>query len=278
MIFINIFWLFIFIQFTYSTELIDLTQLETGVWLSGASYCGKEEYSTMVLDGPASGFVYKDTLYDIKTDLQGYVGYISNKKTIYVSLRGSSSTINWLDDFEVKLVPYLSYPECNCYVHNGFYRSAMGVKNKTIDTIKILKKIYPLYSVIITGHSYGAAVSQLLAMELEREGIEVSVYNYGQPRVGDKKYSQFVNTIIKEYWRMTHYKDIVPHVPPIDIFNYYHSCREVYENENHQLSLCSETDCEDPKCADQFNLYQTNGDDHEYYLNHRLSCEESTQM
>jgi hypothetical protein len=38
---------------------------------------------------PASGFVYQDILYDIKTDLQGYIGYLSPKKKIYVALRGS---------------------------------------------------------------------------------------------------------------------------------------------------------------------------------------------
>jgi len=43
------------------------------------------------LASPASGFAYRDTSYDIKTDLQGCVGYLSSKKTIYVALRGSSS-------------------------------------------------------------------------------------------------------------------------------------------------------------------------------------------
>ena len=52
---------------------LDLGQLNTCVWLSGASYCGKDNYKSMIVGGPASGFVYKDTLYDVKTDLQGYI-------------------------------------------------------------------------------------------------------------------------------------------------------------------------------------------------------------
>ena len=55
----------------------------------------------MTLAGPASGFTYQNTLYDIKTDIQGYIGYLKSQKTIYVSIRGSSSTLNWLDDAEV---------------------------------------------------------------------------------------------------------------------------------------------------------------------------------
>jgi hypothetical protein len=265
-----------FFAFLSKVVSYDTVQLNTCVWLSGAAYCSKDKYKTMILSGQASGFTYKETLYDIKTDLQGYIGILPTTKSIYVVMRGSSSTINWLDDFEVKLVPYNTFPECNCKVHYGFYNSALGVMNKTIDTVKVLRAQYPTYSVVVTGHSYGAAVGQLIAMELERKGINVKLYDYGQPRVGDAKYAAFVNTQIPEYYRTTHNKDIVPHVPPIEGFGYFHSCREIFEDVSGKLTVCSATNCEDPKCADQFSLYQTNGDDHSYYLGHHLTCEDST--
>lgn len=253
----------------------DIEQANIGVYLSGAAYCGKDNYKTMIIGGPASGFVYQDTLYDIKTDLQGYIGYLNSKKTIYVALRGSSSKLNWLDDAEVKQVNYNSWPECACKVHYGFYRSALGVTNKTIETVNLLKKRFPTYSVIMTGHSYGASTVQLLGMELERKGINVEIYNYGQPRVGDTKYAGFVNTIINNYWRFTHNKDIVPHVPPITGFGYLHSCREIFEDNNGILHLCSEANCEDPNCANQYSLTQTNTEDHSYYLGRRIDCTNS---
>ena len=274
MVFLNIF-LFLSLLGLSVTSPLDLGQLNTGVWLSGAAYCGKDKYKSMILGGPASGFVYKDTLYDIRTDLQGYIGTLATTKSIYVVLRGSSSTMNWLDDFEVKQVPYTTYPECNCKVHYGFYRSALGVSNRTIDTVKALKKLYPTYSVVVTGHSYGASCAQLIAMELERNGIQVKLYDYGQPRVGDGRYAAFADTIISEYWRATHNKDTVPHVPP-EALSYLHSCREVFEDSSGKLTQCSATNCEDPKCADQYSLVQTNTDDHSYYLGHRVSCAEST--
>lgn len=253
---------------------LNTDQLNTGVWLSGASYCGKDNYPTMKLGGPASEFIYSDTLYDIKTDLQGYIGTIPTKKSIYVVIRGSSSIMNWLDDFEVKKVPYTTYPECNCSVHYGFYRSALGVRNKTIDTVKLLKKINPSYDIIVTGHSYGASCSQLLAMELFHEGLNVKIYNYGQPRVGDQKYATFVNTKITEYFRTVHDKDIVPHVPPTEGLHYYHSCTELFEDSTGNLTICNFS-CEDPKCSNQYSLIQTNANDHETYLQHRLACNES---
>jgi hypothetical protein len=257
-----------------NSSILDLSHLYNGVWLSGAAYCEKENYKNMIISGPALGFVYKDTLYNRETDIQGYIGILSKTKSIYIILRGTSSIINWLDDFEIRLVPYKSYPECNCNVHNGFYHSILGIKNKTIETVQILQKKYPTYSVVLTGHSYGASCSQLLAMELEKEGIKTKLYNYGQPRVGDEKYSNFVITIINEYWRVTHNKDIVPHIPPIK-FNYLHSCRELFEDENGKLNQCSNTNCEDPKCTYQYSLIETNINDHMYYLQHKLSCNES---
>jgi hypothetical protein len=65
----------------------DFEQANTCVYLSGAAYCEKENYKTMQLLGTAAGFVYQDTLYDLKTDIQGYIGYITAKKSIYVVLR-----------------------------------------------------------------------------------------------------------------------------------------------------------------------------------------------
>jgi hypothetical protein len=268
--------LFLFLSLFAFANSLDYTQLTTGVWLSGAAYCNKENYISMQVGGPATGFVYKTTLYDAKTDLQGFIGILPSTKSIYVVIRGSSSKMNWLDDFEVRKVDYTTYPECDCNVHNGFYRSALGVSNQTVYDVKNLLKTYPTYSVVVTGHSYGASCGQLLAMELERNGIKTKLYDYGQPRVGDTKYATFVNSIISEYFRTTHNKDTVPHVPPIDGFGYYHSCREIFEDTDGNLTECSETDCEDPKCADQYSLIKSSTDDHLYYLGHRVSCEEST--
>ncbi len=258
------------------TNTYNPTQLTNGVWLSGAAYCGKDKYPTMKLAGPATGFVYKSTIYDPKTDLQGFIGLMSSTKSIHVVLRGSSSTMNWLDDFEVQQVPYTTWPECNCKVHNGFYKSALGVTNNTIATVNTLLKSNPGYDVYVNGHSYGASCGHLIAMELVRAGIQAHVYNYGQPRAGDKVFASFANTKLPNYWRTTHNKDMVPHTPPTEGLNYYHSCGEIFEDVSGVLHTCSSTVCEDSKCADQYALYQTNTDDHLYYLSHRVSCEAST--
>lgn len=270
------FLLFIFLNiFTPTKSVYNLTFAQIGVYLSGAAYCNKDKYLSMELTGPAKGFVVTDILYDKSTDLQGYIGYLDLMESIHVVLRGSSSILNWLDDFEVRQVPYTTWNDCGCKVHNGFYKATLGLANETTSLVKKLQLSKPNYQLYLNGHSLGNAVIDLLSMELLKNQIESNVYGYGKPRVGDKNYAKFVNLKIKNNYRHTHDKDIVPHIPPIEGFGYYHSCQEIFEDSSGQLKFCSITDCEDKNCSDQYSLTQTNSNDHLYYLGHGVNCEES---
>lgn len=255
-----------------------LPSATNGVWLSGASYCDKESYKTMIFGGPVSDFKVTNVIYDVKTDMQGYIGILPSTKSIYVVFRGSSSALNWLDDFEVKLTSYDSYPECGCKVHTGFYHTTLAIKDEIINSINALKKLYPTYNVMCSGHSLGAIIALLVHLELEKVGIKATTYNYGQPRGGDKIFASFVNSKLPltNYYRFVHNKDMVPHTPPIDGFGYYHACTEIFEDEKETLTTCSTSNCEDPKCSDKYSLVQTNTADHSIYLGHLLQCEAST--
>jgi predicted lipase len=266
------------------------TFAQIGVYLAGAAYCGKDKYSTMILTGPATGFAVTGIIYDMSTDLEGFVGYLDLTKSIHIVLRGSSSVLNWLDDLEVRQVPYTTWSECGfeygneygneyenkCKVHNGFYKATLGLLNQTIDQIKLLQISKPNYKIYINGHSLGNAIADLLSMELLKKHIETNVYGYGKPRVGNKNYAKFINTKNIEHYRHTHDRDIIPHVPPINGLGYYHSCQEIFEDSTGQLKFCSRTDCEDQTCGNQYTLTQTIVSDHYYYLGHHVNCYEST--
>lgn len=252
-----------------------MNQANVNVWLSGSAYCDREAYPTMQLSGPAEGFIVKDILHDKKTDVEGFIGILPSTKTIHIVIRGSSSVRNWIDDFIVVKTPYNTFPDCNCEVHEGFYFSALNISNQTISTVLQLLYENPTYNVVCSGHSYGAGVTSFLSLELKSFGIESSVYNYGQPRLGDQNFATFLNTQIPYYWRFTHDNDIVPHVPPMKM-KYIHSCGEVFENKTGELRECSLTDCEDITCADQYSALAVSGDAHSVYLGHYLSCNSST--
>jgi len=256
----------------------DIGDSNIGVWLSGAAYCEASDYMTMTLGGPAKGFVIDTVLYDGKTDLLGYTGFHPSSKSIYMVFRGTSSRLNWLDDLEVTKTVYETFPESESTVHTGFYKATKNLLNQTEISIKTLRKKYPDYRVISTGHSLGAAVSQMMAMEMAKIGIPVQIYNYGQPRVGDKTYAELVNQVLGNYNRFTHNKDMVVHLPLKTEMNYYHSCQEQFESEDGTVKACSATDCEDKTCSDQYSMIHTNSKDHLIYLGHVLDCEPSTEL
>ena len=265
---------FVFLSaFTYANH-YDPNQAEISVWLSGAAYCGKDNYSKMSLTGKATGFIVDAVLHDSKTDLQGFTGVLPSEETIYAVYRGSSSVLNWIDDMDIIKTKYLTYPECGCSVHKGFYNAATHLKNATISSIHKLYKKYNYKKIIVTGHSLGAAIAQLIGMELHAYGLPNQIYNFGQPRIGDNKYAGFVNTVTEDLWRFTHNKDPVPHVPP-EAFGFLHSCVEVFEDSTGKLKTCSNVNCEDHSCADQFSFNRKDVSDHNTYLGHPVSCDES---
>lgn len=246
--------------------------MNTSVWLSAAAYCGIDKYNTMNLTGPATGFQVMHTFRDLPTDLEGFLGVMDREQSIYAVFRGSASKRNWIADFEVKQV---EYPCEGCKVHHGFYESVINVRDQVFEALVELRETFPKYSIVFTGHSYGAATTMLMALECSSV-FPISVINFGQPRVGNPAFSQFYNSMIADYTRITHDRDIVPHVPPITEFDYLHSCGEVFEDNWGKLHICSQIPpCEDPQCADQYKLWQTNGADHDVYLGHTMSCSAS---
>lgn len=244
------------------------------VYLSAQAYCDKSNYNTMTMKGPAAGFSVQSVFHDTLSDMQGYVGILPSTQTTYVVFRGSSSVRNWIDDFEVRKTPYISFSgKCtDCNVHNGFYE----MTQRLFPSIR--EAVYAIASnhLVVTGHSEGAAVAQLTCMEFQSKQqskqIDCELYNFGQPRIGDAAYATFANKVLPELWRFTHNRDMVPHVPLMTEMDYYHSCGEIFEDAAGKLTQCSVIDCEDAACADQYALKDTNTADHSIYLGHPLDC------
>jgi hypothetical protein len=103
----------------------------------------------------------------------------------------------------------------------------------------------------------------------------VSLYNFGQPRVGDKGFASLSSATLPTF-RVTHYQDVVPHIPLSTGMDFYHACTEEFEDKDGSVRTCKSSAssyCEDPSCADQFPISQTNVDDHLIYLGLPVHCE-----
>ena len=91
-------------------------------------------------------------------------------------------------------------------------------------------------------------------------------YTFGAPRLGNAKFSEFFRTNIGAtgVFRLTHYRDPVPHVPPL-AFLFTHPTREIFYSKNGQTyDVCSISDGEDYACSNQF-VFTLNVTDHFLY-------------
>jgi triacylglycerol lipase len=88
-----------------------------------------------------------------------------------------------------------------------------ATKEGVLNEVARLSDEYGTMKAKATGHSLGGALANLYAIDLVKAGYEVNMYNFGQPRVGNKAYAAYASGLLKEQYRHTNYKDIVPHVP-----------------------------------------------------------------
>jgi predicted lipase len=97
----------------------------------------------------------------------------------------------------------------------------------------MLEYVWTLYvhqnsKVLVTGHSLGAAMATLAAVDLANAGYDTDLITFGSPRVGNKAFSEYVNNTVNGVnLRVTHGNDIVTVFPP-QLTGYHHVGREVH--------------------------------------------------
>ena len=164
---------------------------------------------------------------DPKNDFQGIVGYSLEHDAIIISYRGSIDIQNWVDDFTfVQKEEYKNLP--NVLVHEGFFRLYQEVAKQVVASIQEIRKEHAEAIILVTGHSMGGAVALICAFELSvLLALNVqAVYTFGQPRVGNFAFAELMRKNVPNLYRVTHYHDIVPHLPPTYL-NFRHSAIEV---------------------------------------------------
>jgi predicted lipase len=200
--------------------------------------------------------------------LQGYDSY---SDSLFIAFRGSVNIQNWIDNIQIsKITPY---NDTSIGVSKGFYNAYNSIKPELFDNLANLVDKYNTRRILITGHSLGAAISTLMAYDIVTmfPTYKLSyVINFGSPRVGNSAFSTSFNSYSSSFthYRITHYYDIVPHVPE-EFLGYEHVSDEIwYNEENGDFYICNDATGEDNSCSNSCSpRHCTSTSDHLDYLN-----------
>jgi len=267
MLFYIIIYLFIKIVQSNYDELLVKTSLN----ISQSTYCLNEEskYKNWECITCTKNNIYIDLLSQYNELV--VFGYNTDYKQIFISFRGSTNIPNWINN--IKFTQIQPYNNTNISVEKGFYNIFKNLKDEVIDTLNNIKLKYKTEKILITGHSLGGALSTLLAFEM----LYINNYNvndiilitFGSPRVGNEEFITLINNYHIYSNRITHYYDIVPHMPQ-QFLKYNHISQEIWYNEDNSIyTLCNDkNNIEDISCSDSCSpTHCTSTTDHMNYLN-----------
>lgn len=173
-------------------------------------------FKSTEIDWKGLGIKKVTWMNDSKTDTQGFTA-LSND-TLYIVWRGSSSPKDFLKDAQVKKVNFVEPGE---KVHNGFYTAFSSVKEDLYSSINFIlsKKLDKIKSVVICGHSLGAALtvisSYMICKDFPQIAHLVKNVTVGCPRVGNSTFKKNYNLLVPKSIRIVNDKDLVTRIPKI---------------------------------------------------------------
>lgn len=145
------------------------------------------------------------------------------------------------------MVPYATWPECDCLVHKGYDDSINKIEDQMLPEVTRLMEKYPTYSVKTTGHSLGAAQAQFAALKLLKAGIPVTSINFGSPRIGGDDFAVWAASMFPDNYRVNNHKEFAPHYPA-SFMGFHHFGTEIYLEPGVEARQCDASG-EDPSCS-----------------------------
>lgn len=113
-------------------------------------------------------------------------------------------------------------------------------------------------TIIVTGHSLGAAMAELAAIDLKLNvypSMRFASYTQGTPRVGNPAFATLFDQQIDVSFREIHQADCVPHLPP-KLLGFSHAPMEIWFDEAFDsYHYCAGSPLgEDTSCSDSLLL------------------------
>lgn len=195
----------------------------------------------------------------VPSSFYGFVAQETGKPSAFViAIRGASNFLEWFDDFDIFSTAFVEAPNAG-RVSQGFHRiyQTMNVVWKNdVSTHTVPKSLEHVGSfasqigelarleialatarlgdrafasepsVVVTGHSLGAALATMYALDNVVNGklLNPLACTFASPRVGNAAFARAFDGLSTTSWRIVNAQDIVPNLPP-DIFGYRHVAR-----------------------------------------------------
>ena len=133
---------------------------------------------------------------------------------LVITLRGSHTAADWLDNFDFIAEPYLPVPGQGT-VHQGFQLAYYAIRKNLLALVEELKE--GTTELLVVGHSLGGAIATLLIPDLLNgplQNVSPMLYNLASPRAGHDDFQNFFDSRVKVCYRIANQWDVVPHLPP----------------------------------------------------------------
>ncbi|XP_016498152.1 phospholipase A1-IIgamma-like [Nicotiana tabacum] len=211
-------------------------------------------YATSSIPLP-SAFLVKSLSREAWNKESNFMGYIAvatdegkvalGRRDIVIAWRGTIQTLEWVNDLEFLLIPGPKVfgngglvPLFKPLVHHGFYSiyttenprskfNQYSVRDQVLEEVKRLVEEYKNeeVSITVTGHSLGASLATLNAVDIAFNGINktssgkefpVTAFVFASPKVGDLNFQMaFSKLKTLHILRIHNLLDIVPKYPPL---------------------------------------------------------------
>jgi len=151
----------------------------------------------------------------------------ANSNFYILANRGTLTGTDILNDVAAFQTPFINLdgqPLNNALVQQGFYqdwRSLAAQYNQ------IWADLPENSQLAIIGHSEGVAHAQFTALSYQQKptkNIDLALYIYAPPRVGNNVFTDYIDTNIPNSWHISNQTDFIPSLPPasfvVNVDNY----------------------------------------------------------
>jgi len=279
--------------------------LDTAIELALLSLVAYEQRIQCINNGKGAitvpvGFKLEEVIFEEVSDIvndtckddEGMVpiAFIATKDdTIYLAFRGTANISDDIIDTKLEQDAYtfLTDDGSNCTmkspkVQNGFNEVYTDIEKPIFDKMQDLIGTKQFNTVLITGHSLGAALAVLALPDLTVNVplADVIMYSFAGPSVGNSNFVGIYDCLISEgmntSWRVVNTNDAIPKLPPTTLdcedFMYEHVMDQHDIVFGKELPPLPDVNCDEFEITIEFKLAEYLDDNKEQVEKNHSMC------